>query len=350
MGGNLRVGNLCSEPINLNKTNRTKIVLEIYLALIKMNECAKKIFGEYIWENTGILRNGTCFSGSSRSFMNPELQDEDFKKVKPIVGDIDVQVDKNKCEMLSALLYPETCFNGLKYLGRSPNAIGQISALFSFYKRSEYIQIDFEFVDFENGKPSKWAQFSRSSDWLDMKHGIKGVFHKYLLGSVDFASQHPAVIMKGKSKKITSEYVHDFAFSVAHGLRKKYRAINIDGEYVLEEIQRSEANYVKDIPSIFQMLFGKNPTKEDLVDINSFVGLAKMAGKYFDDWEKNKIWKEFLNRTIGSGAQKLYRDDPDTDKKEKKTAIAYLANELGMDVDEAIKMFASYYETYQGRI
>ena len=142
----------------------------------------------------------------------------------------------------------------MEYIGQSGSAVGQISSLMKFKDYKDLNpQIDFEFVSVdEDGKPTPFSHWSRSSAWKDIEQGIKGVFHKFGISNLDHAFTADLNIQKGKKNpKVTKEKVHMFAFSVKNGLRPKYRLID-KKKNIWEVIPAKEGIYTKDIPEIFK--------------------------------------------------------------------------------------------------
>lgn len=167
--------------------------------------------GHPLWnadQRDDILGSGFAFNGSSAHlFAPPEtMPDERFIKFKPTVGDIDLVVPDDTQEQLfqtlnrleDAQLTPK-----IAYIGHNKKSakVDQINALFSYTwdpeapvgKGDTFFQIDFEFSEFEGGRPTEWARFSHSSSWRDVEAGVKGLAHKILLFSLA-ATLSPAPI------------------------------------------------------------------------------------------------------------------------------------------------------------
>lgn len=355
-GGNVKVGEIQAQHIDLTKVDRKKMVDSIVSSLLRMNQMFEKKFGIPLWSDTNYIKNGKVFSGSSEHFINLTIPDEEFVKAKPRVGDIDVQVDKNLSDQVDAFLVKGLKMGQFEYVGRSATAIGQISALFktNYKKEDLYVQMDFEFVDFNKlGMPTDWSRFSRSSSWEDIKVGVKGVFHKYLFGSIDFAHQTDVIVLKGKREKAVKEKIHALAFSAAKGLRYKYEAViengkikKMNGLPVFKELSTKDAKSINNLRVMFQMLFAKDPSKKEIGEMGSFTGLIQLIKKNFSKQEQKRIVDEFIARTVGKGAQKLYRGDPVTDLQAKSAAINYLVQQLGYKPSILDKTINDYYSVY----
>ena len=100
MGGNTEVfdaegkGHL-PEKIDLSKFDRGYVIKEIIKSLIKLDEIFKKQNKFAIWRNKKALTSGIAFNGSTSVMFDPTISDQDFKKYKPMVGDIDLTVDRS---------------------------------------------------------------------------------------------------------------------------------------------------------------------------------------------------------------------------------------------------------------
>jgi len=342
-GGNIRVGDIAAEPIIMSKVNRTKLVKELISNLLELNKEFEKVNGMKIWDNESFLTSGKVFSGSSQHFINLDISDEDYAKHKTETGDIDVQVSDQIEALLHSFFKTHKKFGSMTYLGQSASAIGQISSLFNFQGMN--VQIDFEFVEVgKNGMPTPWSSFSRSSDWKDIEGGIKGVMHKFAIACLDHAFTDTIKLQKGKRKPtVTKTEVHFFAFSVKNGLRPKYRLID-GSKDVWEAIPPKEGVYSTDIQDIFKTLFKKSPSKSDIKNFNSFIGIIDLVKKNFSAKEAAKFNKAFTEFLFGKGAQKLYRGRPDKDAEVKMAAINHIEKELKIKKNSAL--IDGYYKSY----
>jgi len=345
-GGNVRVGDIQATPIT-NKTNRRKFVKELIDNLLILNKTFQKEYGFKIWEKESYLKSGKVFSGSSEHFINLEISDEDYFSKKKSTGDIDIQVSEQIEKQLHEFFKTNKTFGSMTYIGQSQSAVGQISALFDFKEWGLTPQCDFEFIDIgEDGMPTPFSHWSRSSAWKDIEQGIKGVMHKFVLANLDHAFTADLLIQKGKKKIVKKETVHMFAFSVKNGLRPKYRLVDGSSD-TWEAIPAKEGVYTKDIPEIFKILFKKKATVKDLDNFNSFIGIIGMVDKYFDKKQQKKVVDAFVEFTVGKKAQKLYRGDPVSDWDMKKAAFDYMDRKLGTNI---LKQYSNeiddYYNNY----
>ena len=91
-GGNARAGNISAQAIDTSKIDRKSFVKELIQQLIILNKTFEKEYGFKIWDKESYLNSGKVFSGSTEHFINLNIPDDEFRKLKPTVGDIDVQV------------------------------------------------------------------------------------------------------------------------------------------------------------------------------------------------------------------------------------------------------------------
>ena len=291
-----------------------------------------------------LLSTGGFLSGSSLHFFNVKgISDEKFVSKKPTVGDIDTMVDKNKEQNLQKLLlaYNEKQIGPAKLLGFK-RGNEQFSALWEIDDPKLYVQIDFEFVEFEKDSPSEWAKFSHSSAWEDLQAGVKGVFHKYLIQSLAGLTLKNFYLRKlvgrGKLRQEqdvpTSDNMYSFAVSSKEGggLRPKYDPV-IDPAtgkpLVVNKLPvmttAPATGYIRDVKSIFSKLLGHKLKATDIKRIYdnfwSFTGILSAMNNVLSLEEKQKVANDFIQRTIGPGVQGLYKNNPDKDIKEKLVAI-----------------------------
>jgi hypothetical protein len=321
--------------------------------------------------NPELLNSGEFLSCSSLHFFNVKgISDEDFVAKKPKVGDIDTQVPKDKESDLQQYLssVQGKIVGPAKHLGFQKGS-EQFSSLWELTDVPIKVQIDLEFVEFDSGRPTDWSQFSHSSSWEDLSAGVKGVFHKYLMRAFTASKatkKYPAKQLK-KGVKIADEPVVDnnLSFAVASkqggGLRQKYqpyidpdtgKPMTKDGIPVMLQISSTDANYVQDLSQMFQMLFGIEPKEDDKKLLWSFVGGLKLANTHLNDQQRQQMATAFVNNLFGTGAQGLYRDNPERDRSEKQAALDLMLKTLKLPDAAAIKTQADntakeYYEKYK---
>lgn len=363
-GGNLRLpsGDEAGQ-IDLKVHDRKFIVPVLNNLLYSINNAYQASAGSPLWLPE-LLKSRKFLSGSSLHFFDTNISDEEFVRVKPLVGDIDTQVDRESVESLTNWLnsIKGKTIGPAKFLGFEQGN-EQYSSLWQFTNPPIKVQIDLEFVEYEKGEPTSWSQFSHSSSWDDLSAGIKGVFHKYLMRAFTTNTLRQRYIMtktgKIQAKPVTST---DIAFAVSSGkgggMRQKYEPVldqsgeqmTKDGIPVFKEIPTDQSTYVNDLESMFEMIFGKTPRGDDAKKLWSFTGGVSLANKYLEDDAKEKLANGFILTLFGPAAQGLYRGNPERDKREKQIALDYLMNNLGISDSlsrEAEQAADNYYSKYK---
>lgn len=321
MGGNVQIGNYNADRIYIN--NRQELTEELNKLFTAINTAYEQTYKEPLWTPL-LLSSKEFLSGSSFHLfdINNVPSDELLS-----IGDVDTQVDSKKLSNLKTFLTDRSnqILDGFKLIGFVDRG-NQLISLWNF--NAQNLQVDFELVDYENEFPTEWAKFSHSSEWIDKKDGIKGVFHKYLMRAFTVGSLKERYIqMKKGVKKVTST---DLAFSVDYGIREKYIDLHqtIDGIPVYQEIPVKESVYVNTIDSMFEKLFNKLPDSEERELFKSFKGGLQLANKFLNNEQKTALIEGFKNTLYGPGAQELYRDDPERDKSEKELALTTMISTL----------------------
>lgn len=353
-GGNVQIGDVAADRINLNLVSRDEIVPILYAGLSKINDSFKKSSGLLLWSQD-LFKSKKFLSGSSLHFFDNAIRTSDFRSNKPTVGDIDTQVDVNMKDMLKSWLdsNPGKC-GPLTFVGYKSSA-GQYITLWNVDNRMN-IQVDFELVDFENDRPTEWAQFSHSSSWEDLKHGIKGVFQKYALRALSTKSLRDIIVLTGKRKTPKKMTATDLAFSVINGLRYKLSPVmdalgkhtQQNGLFVYEEIPTKESTYYKQPSEIFKIFFGSEPSSTERAQFESFVGTCVLVKKYWSGADQKKFALGFANTLWGAGAQKLDRTSSEEDFSAKMAAYNHMNKALGIrkENSEIAKWRKDFYEKY----
>lgn len=375
-GGNLELpSGDAADTINLKVHDRSFIVSILSKLLVGINAAYTKMYKDHLWDSN-LLKNKEFLSGSSLHFFNTNIPDEEFTKVKPKVGDIDTQVDKHKEANLEKFLKKAQGkqVGPAKFLGYK-RGNEQFSTLWELKDLPLKIQIDLEFVGYEDGKPTPWAQFSHSSDWEDIKSGVKGVFHKYLIQSFASLTKQEFLLRKmvgrGKAKTLTDVLTIDnlISFAVASkeggGLRQKYEPV-IDPDTGAQEIKdgrlvytaRPTEGYDQSLASIFSKIFGKRLTPQLWTKMSkkfwSFKGLLEVMDLLLKDKEKKKVIDTFVDKLFAKGAQGLYKGDPNRDIDEKMIALKLMLEYLDMspppDLEQKITDYKDSYKIDEGLI
>ena len=354
-GGNALIGGHRSEKIDLKQISRAEITPIIWNLLVAINGAYQTAYKKPLWLPE-LMRSREFLSGSSFHFFNQNIPHEEFTRVKPLVGDIDTQLDKDMKPNIDAFLnqIQGKALGGATLVGAKESG-KQIITIWEFNNPAIKIQIDLELVDYENDKPTEWAKFSHSSSWEDLQAGIKGVFHKYLMRAFTTNTLKPRYIKKPRSIKY--EMATDVAFSADYGLRPKYHSTGEtydDGEHgpheVYTEIPIKDSEFTNTTSGMFEMIFGRPPKGNEANHLSSFKGGLILANHLLDTEHKEKIFNGFLNTLFGPAAQQMYRDNPDQDRTEKLVALDTMAQDLNLsgyyassknNIDQQI---ANYYQ------
>lgn len=356
MGGNLVIGDVAAQKIDLTKLDRKVVVADVSKGLEAITAKFQAIHGLPLWSKD-LLKSKEFLSGSSfHLFDLRNISDEDFIKSKPTVGDIDTQVDENMKDTIDQFLSNlaiGTQIQGLTFLGFKRT--DQFITLWRLESQGITIQIDLEPVTFKDGKPTHWSRFSHSSAWEDIKEGIKGVFQKYLMRAFQARTARDVIIQpktpRGKEKILRQS---DLAFSLK-GLRQRMAPVLDDkGKQLFKnnmpvytELDSATADYVTDFEVLFSSFFGVPGNKQDLAKMSSFAGLISLMKKYMSSQDQKTVINGFAQILWGKGAQGLVRGDPVSDYDTKIVAFKYLAKELGTDVKAYQSLIDDYYKTYK---
>ena len=368
-GGNLSINGHEAQHLDLKVTKRSYMVPKLNELLYAINSAYYKMYKESLWSNE-ILASGKFLSGSSLHFFNVKgISDEVFTEKKPTVGDIDTMVDKTKEPNLQQFLtaYTNKQIGAATFLGFQ-RGNEQFSGLFELQDPPVKVQIDFEFVEFEKDNPTDWARFSHSSAWEDLQAGVKGVFHKWLIQGLTTLTRKDFLLRKldGRGKNRvekdfpTTDNMLSFAVSSKKGggLRAKYEPVLDDngnplvikGLPVMREAPTS--GYERNIGQIFSTILDQrlNPKQAQALQKQfwSFTGLLQVMNTLLTPEEKEQVMQGFLKKTIGKGAQGMYKNNPDKDIAEKTLAINTLLNTLKLpkpaDLDQQIDAYRKSYK------
>ncbi len=359
MGGNVSFDDEVAERIDLKKYSRDKLLPLLRKSLSSISSEFQKDSGDVLWSKE-LLSQGTFLSGSAFHFFDfGNIKSEDFVKVKDSIGDIDTQVDKTKANDLESFLEKNIGKEGIFYkltLKGFKKTPGQIISLWSFGEKNPFnIQIDFELVDFFEGRPSAWSNFSHSSPWEDMVSGIKGVFHKLLLRALTNKNKEKFVqVMKTKEKIVEGNL---WSFSVANGLRRKFvPVINKEGSHEKDsegkllkykEVAVKDSTYEKSLNKIFSILFEKEPSPDDMKKFASFKGLISLIKKYLNEDQIDNVIDNFSNLLFDEKSQGLYKGDKERDKEEKMKAFSILLKMFGKSQESFQEKIAKFYRNYK---
>jgi hypothetical protein len=363
-GGNLSIGDEEAQQIDLKVHKRSYIVPVLDDLLNQINSSFQKATKQTLW-NPALLQNKKFLSGSSLHFFNTSgISDQEFVTKKPKVGDIDTMVSRELEPVLEKFL---TSMQG-KTIGNS-TLVGfkrgneQFSSLWALQDPPIKVQIDLEFVEFNKDEPSDWARFSHSSSWEDLEQGVKGVFHKWMIGAFTTLTSKEFILRKvhKTTGKITDAPMRDNTISFAvsskegGGLRPKYEPVLddkgapliINGLPVLRALP--PAGYERNLGKMFQSILGhrvnEKAVQQALPKTWSFVGLLDLANAIFTTEEKETVANALIEKCFGKAAQGLYKGDPERDSAEKMAAINLMVKKLGISVPSNLEQLKSEYKS-----
>ena len=378
-GGNLELDNPQdptaphrADEIDLKVHQRNFIVPILDKLLADINRNFKSQFKKPLWSEQ-LLASKQFLGGSSLHFFNTKgISDEQFFAKKPKVGDIDTQCNKELEDEVKAFLTT----NQHKKVGDS-TLLGfsagneQFNALFQFENPPMKIQIDFEFGRYspETNAPDEWFKFSHSSEWDDIRAGVKGVFHKYIYRALSGTTSKQAYVAKmagrGKARAIQisdePETINTASFAVASkqggGVSQKFvpyidpatnQPMIKNGLPVMQDVPSSERDYEQQLDKQFVTFFGQPPQPEDTKLQWSFVGTLDLINKYIDQAKKPRIVEDFLDICFEPGSQMITRDEPQRDAQTKFVAIDLMIEKLGLQAmrPKAVQMAKEYEDEY----
>jgi hypothetical protein len=389
MGGNVVVLDASGKQQVAGKADFRKLkrddFVRSFLAFFKrLDALYENEMGESLWPANrlgGLISSGVIFSGSSSHLFNKNLTDEEFVNHKPVVGDIDITIPKEKLENLHQLLDSirgRQITSDISLVGQKPSVSHeQINAIFSYIYDAELpplnIQVDFEAVGYEKGQPSEFVKFARSSDWTDVKGGVKGVFHKYLLRCLAsvLSRQEDVVLLtpmsplsppeKVKVSKVT-EPLHLLSFSVDRGLRTSAQQqflpdgspLLVGGKKAFKKTPPTTATYYQSKSDIFSLIFGSEPVGNEVSLFASFGGVLQLMQDHLSNDQIEEVYLDFIgNKLYGKSGQALDAYDSQSDMQAKLSAISafkkkfpFLSSHDGL----LNQLVEDYYKNYKTRV
>lgn len=305
-GGNLKVGDVAAEPMLLGvKHDRSQRQGDIHDFLHSVNDAHIAETGQHLFGSKGeAINDRSAFAGSSRAFMDPSISDEEHNTYKKKVGDVDVMVPEQHSDTLSKIIKPGEKYGNYTIVGSKKS--GAQNLVLARHKDGQVQQFDMEPSRYEGNKPSEWNQFSHSSDWNDVKNGVKGAFHKLMLNAMTSANGKFGMI---RTKKGDAEgFVPSHRFSVDRGMREGHAQIGEeDGKPIFRELKPAESQYTTDVPTIYKQMFNRNPSRQDVHEFGSYGGLLKHMGQHLSPEQRGRVIDKFsqnLHRQmIGSGEE-----------------------------------------------
>ena len=383
-GGNLSVkgkfGVKSATKLNMEKfsTNIFKEFKEDFMDfLLSLNDRFYIKYGYHIWEDLEYLKSGNCFSGSSRSLYQQDYMS--FSQFKKKVGDFDIQIDENLKEKFGPFIkgLEDVTIGEFTIYGSKDDSSGaQDHCLITASEKydglgADYFQVDWEYVDYEDGRPTEFSSFAHYSSWQDITLNIKGLFVKLLLRAISHCSFEEDSIevsaKTGKPSKTRGEYKFNpskTAFSVDKGVRDKLAPyldddgnIAIDSETGRRKFYKKptkDSTYTKDLDKIFEIFFGREPENEkEKKSLYSFVRCLELIKRSFDRKKICDIFEYFMELTVCAGAQKLSAFDKSEDYDWKMAAFDMIFEKIPFLKDKYEDVLKenmdSYYENYVER-
>ena len=368
MGGNAIVTNqstqeqFFAEKIPLQTISRNSFCSEIIKFLTDFNTLFTSKTQLQLWTSEQIF-TGKIFNGSTSYIMCSNYADSDIESVKPFVGDVDVVVPRElKKDLYDFLVSIEgtDISETVKYLGSNKlvfvPSMSQINCVFTINFKIPNVgelkvncQVDFEFCEFINGEPSEFAKFGHSSNLKDAKAGIKAVHHKYLLRALIgtmYLDKTGIVICNGVRLDKPARVK---IFDVNLGICEQFEIIDLtDGITTYKQLQRFQYKGTTDLTEIFRLCFNKEPTKDELDQLWSFVGLCELIEKYTPKELLPEVHQRYLNLLWESSperTQELERNNPQLDLDVKLAGYEYFIKKFGFD-DLHEPMLSDYYGTF----
>lgn len=172
-GGNIKVGDHQAAPFKVTAENRTHRQEDIHNALHNLNRSFKGEHGHDLFHD-----GKAHYAGSSMHLMDNQIPHDEFAKHKGDVGDVDVHVPHEHGDKLHAHLKAGAKFGKYTVMGTKKHG-ADVSAIMK-HENGENHQ--FDFVKGKHGRAEQ--SFLHSSNWNDVKRGVKGLHHKILLNAV----------------------------------------------------------------------------------------------------------------------------------------------------------------------
>lgn len=365
-----------AEKIPVAKIGRHEFMAKIKDFLKEFNKKFKKATGKIIWADESDIMSGFIFNGSTSFIMDPSLSDDEVTKVKQTAGDLDITVPEElKADVWTFLADYEgkEIVPDIKYMGSNRPTIqsigDQINAVFlcDFNGIRCNCQVDFEFLPYQDNKPTQWAKFSHSSSFEDAKANIKAVHHKYLIRAVigGASIRNDIVICTNSSTadniKISKSKKHldprMLKFSVTRGARVAYeplldangQQVYLEDKKVYKEISSAKSDFITSVSGIFKIAFG-DPEPSDVNRFNSFVGVVELMKKYLTKQQIDQTMERYLDLLWCSTprAQELEVGNAQLDFEVKNSGYQYIIKQLKLK-DTAAKMIEDYYKDYGHR-
>jgi hypothetical protein len=356
-----------AEKIPFSEVEPDVLVADVQELIKSLNRLASKP----IWSKPS-LDNSTMFFGSFDCLR--EISDkQEFVSKKSGIGDVDVAVPDVGMQTLHDVLVAHEEKNvtpSFMYIGQNRAEFSgkKLNSVFLYRRCDKFLQIDFEGMKFVNEKPLPYVKFMRSSPWIDLKEGLKGLSHKYLLVCIArvVSYRDNIVILTDKSPvyppnkvriKLLDELPHSLSFS-KEGLRDKLvqqkhlgYPVMVEGKYAYKQLATKDSPCEADLKKIFKRLFSREPMAADLNNFCSFMGCLELCSQYFSRTKIQSIYEYMVTVKMFGNGQALSRDLAQEDKDIKTRIISrmeskfpYLKGTLPLE-----DLIEEYYSSYEER-
>lgn len=339
-----------ADVIPLKDIGRRTFVNRFTEVLITINKQYQADWGEKLWADEKLITKGTIFNGSTSYIMSPEYSDEEIVRYKQIAGDLDVMVPREKGANLYETMErfeKKEIVPGATYMGTNAKTKTKLGntmicvIVMEFTTKKGKIripsQVDFELSDFVEDVPTEWAHFSHSSSFADVKAGVKGVHHKYLLRALIGAkSQRDDIVIatpsstpeKIRLEKKQFDLNRLLQFGVDAGIGAGFeqmvdaegKPIKIDKKTVYRRKTKAERqiSYNKSLDNLFVIAFGEDNkrNKKQMESLYSFVGILELGKKKLTKKEQQITldrYFDILFSVTGGQVQPIDPDNPQND-------------------------------------
>lgn len=360
-GGNISVNGISAEKVYFSDLGISDFRSKFFELFKELNKIFYKKYKEYLWEDLNDIKTGFSYNGSTSFIMNPKIPVKEILKCKKASGDIDITISQDHAKKLFFLLkeLEGKTIKEFLYIGNnrnSPDALGdQINSIFQLKvnQKTLNIQVDFELVEYSNGRPTEWSKFSKSSSFDDAKQNIKGVFHKLLLAKIihtlyqakDVIIATPASTWDKIRIKKTYDEPHFKKLSYTKGLGTGIQPLlDPDGNQVYYEGKRvfKEENgndFINDVNGIFLALFKGKGSKSN---IWSYIGVCTLLRELDKNFVK-AVLDKFLETLFGEKAARIEKTK-DEDYTIKVSAYKKFVEITGISSNRFESMVKRYYE------
>jgi hypothetical protein len=379
MGGNLSVNGKQADKVDLKFVGVKNFRQDFHDMFIELSRIFNKQYGEQLWTKAE-LDKAEVYNGSTSFIMSSDYDVDEILAFKPKSGDIDIITPSHLGGQLVAFLKNiegKQITKVITYRGSNRDndqAPGnQINTIFDYVVKGTTIGVQVDLELLSNGDLT-WKRFSHSSSFDDAKVQLKGYSHKMLMRAMHSAlSTKDALIVsptakcdnwEKKLKKVKGSLqgktkVRILKFSVDKGVSAAYEPmldcdgneVMKDGLYVWREIpSKDRKHHETNLHNIFLRLFGKEPSKKELEQMWSFVGLIELIKKYSDSKVQQLIFDRLFELFWGKGEQGIEKNDPDGDAAVKvPTMELFVAHfpKLAKEYEKRQPEIDDYYKNYR---